>query len=316
VGAGFGHRPVMGPEVVDLLAPVPAGVVVDATVGGGGHARLLLESRPDLRILGIDKDRDAVTAARGVLAGYGDRAVVVQGGFEDVTSIVGSHEREGKIVGILFDLGLSSPQVDRRERGFSYWDDAPLDMRFDSEQSLTAADVVNDYSEADLANLIRANGEERFATRIASRIVERRPLHTTGELVDAIKDAIPARFRRRGRHPARRAFQAIRMEVNRELPALNQALNESVHLLVPGGRVLVISYHSLEDRMVKERFGTWAGKGPVEPYTPPYLPQPVVTREPLVKIVTRGPLRPSERELADNPRAASARLRAAERTAS
>ena len=316
MGPGFVHRPVMGPEVVELLVPVPPGTVVDATVGGGGHARLLLESRPDLRILGIDKDRDAVTAARGVLAEYGDRAEVVQGGFEDVTSIVESHEREGKIVGILFDLGLSSPQVDRRERGFSYWDDAPLDMRFDSSQALTASEVVNEYSEGELAEVIRANGEERVANRIAAHIVARRPLHTTGELVDVIKKAIPARFRRRGRHPARRTFQAIRMEVNRELPALEHALDESVHLLVPGGRVLVISYHSLEDRMVKERFRSWSGSGPVEPYVPPGLPRPIVKRDPLVKIVTRRPLRPTDAEVAENPRAASARLRAAEKEAS
>ncbi|MGQ0806000.1 MAG: 16S rRNA (cytosine(1402)-N(4))-methyltransferase RsmH [Actinomycetota bacterium] len=303
----------MGPEVVELLASVPPGVVVDATVGGGGHARLLLESRPDLRILGIDRDGDAVAAAREALAGYGDRARIVQGSFEELASIVGSAWSEGKIVGILFDLGVSSPQLDRAERGFSYWGDAPLDMRMDNSQPLTAAHVVNDYSEAELARLIRANGEERFAGRIARRIVERRPLRTTGELVDTIKDAIPARSRRRGGHPARRTFQAIRMEVNRELPSLSTALDESVHLLTPGGRVLVVAYHSLEDRMVKERFRAWAGTGPVEAYVPPHLPRPVVTQEPLVRVLTRRPLRPTDRELADNPRAASAKLRAAEK---
>jgi 16S rRNA (cytosine1402-N4)-methyltransferase len=313
VGPQFLHRPVMGPEVVELLTPVPPGVVVDATIGGGGHARLLLESRPDLRVLGIDRDRDAVAAAQSALAGYGDRTRIVQGGFEGLASIVGSYASEGKIVGILFDLGVSSPQLDRAERGFSYWADAPLDMRMDNSQLLTAAEVVNDYSESELAGLIRANGEERFAARIARRIVERRPLRTTGELVDAIKDAIPARSRRRGRHPARRTFQAIRMEVNRELPSLSTALDESVHLLTPGGRVLVVAYHSLEDRLVKERFRTWAGTGPVEGYVPAHLPRPIVTREPLVKILTRRPLRPSEREVAENPRASSARLRAAEK---
>jgi 16S rRNA (cytosine1402-N4)-methyltransferase len=315
VGPQFLHRPVMGPEVVDLLTSVPPGVVVDATVGGGGHARLLLESRPDLRVLGIDRDRDAVAAAHTALADFGDRVRVVQGGFEELASIVGSHTSEGKIVGILFDLGVSSPQLDRAERGFSYWADAPLDMRMDNSQSLTAAEVVNSYSETDLARLIQANGEERFAGRIARRIVERRPLRTTGELVDTIKDAIPARFRRRGRHPARRTFQAIRMEVNQELPSLSTALDESVHLLTPGGRVLVVAYQSLEDRMVKERFRAWAGTGPVEGYVPPHLPRPIVTRQPLVKILTPRPLRPSERELAENPRAASAKLRAAEKRA-
>lgn len=313
MGPEFLHRPVMGPEVVELLASVPPGVVVDATVGGGGHARLLLESRPDLRILGIDRDGDAVAAAREALVGYGDRARIVQGSFEELASIVGSAWSEGTIVGILFDLGVSSPQLDRAERGFSYWGDAPLDMRMDNSQPLTAAHVVNDYSEAELARLIRANGEERFAGRIARRIVERRPLRTTGELVDTIKDAIPARSRRRGGHPARRTFQAIRMEVNRELPSLSTALDESVHLLTPGGRVLVVAYHSLEDRMVKERFRAWAGTGPVEAYVPPHLPRPVVTQEPLVRVLTRRPLRPSDREVADNPRAASAKLRAAEK---
>ncbi|HUF83769.1 MAG TPA: 16S rRNA (cytosine(1402)-N(4))-methyltransferase RsmH [Acidimicrobiia bacterium] len=315
MGPQFLHRPVMGREVVELLTSVPPGVVVDATVGGGGHARLLLESRPDLRVLGIDRDRDALAAAHEALADFGDRARVVQGGFEELTPIVGSHASEGKIVGILFDLGVSSPQLDRAERGFSYWADAPLDMRMDNSQPLTAAEVVNRYSETDLARLIRANGEERFADRIARGIVERRPLSTTGELVDTIKDAIPARFRRRGGHPARRTFQAIRMEVNRELPSLSAALDESVHLLTPGGRVLVVAYHSLEDRMVKERFRSWAGIGPVEGYVPPHLPRPVVTREPLVKILTRRPLRPSEREIAENPRAKSAKLRAAEKRA-
>jgi 16S rRNA (cytosine1402-N4)-methyltransferase len=216
-------------------------------------------------------------------------------------------------VGILFDLGVSSPQLDRPGRGFSYWSDAPLDMRMDSVQSLTAAQVVNEYAEEDLARLMAANGEEKFARSIARRIVARRPLHTTGDLVEAVKEGIPARARRRGRHPARRTFQAIRMEVNRELPSLSAGLDESVHLLVPGGRIVVLAYHSLEDRMVKEKFRTWAGRGPVEGYVPPHLPRPIVSREPLVRLLTRRPRRPTEAEVAENPRAASARLRAAER---
>ena len=315
MGPEFVHRPVMGREVVELLTPVPPGLVVDTTVGGGGHARLLLEARPDLRLLGIDRDVDAVAAATTSLAGYGDRARIVHGGFEDLAAITGPPTSEGNIVGILFDLGVSSPQLDRRERGFSYWDDAPLDMRMDNTQPLTAADVVNEYAEADLARVIAANGEERFAASIARRIVEKRPLHTTGDLVDAVKAGIPARSRRRGRHPARRTFQAIRMEVNRELPSLAAGLDESVHLLVPGGRVLVLSYHSLEDRVVKERFRTWAGTAPVEGYIPPHLPRPVMAREPIVRVLTRRPLRPSPIEVDANPRSASARLRAAERLA-
>jgi 16S rRNA (cytosine1402-N4)-methyltransferase len=313
VSPEFLHRPVMGREVVELLVPVPGGVVVDATVGGGGHARLLLEARPDLRILGIDRDREAVAAATEALAGYRERVRVLYGRFEELADIVGSQPSEGDIVGILFDLGVSSPQLDRPERGFSYWADAPLDMRMDSAQSLTADRVVNEYTEDALSALIAANGEERFAGRIAHRIVERRPLRTTGELVEAIKDGIPARARRRGRHPARRTFQAIRMEVNRELPALSAGLDESVHLLVPGGRILVLAYHSLEDRVVKHKFRAWAGAGPVEGYAPPGLPRPIVSHQPVVRVLTRRPLRPGDGEVAENPRAASARLRAAER---
>jgi 16S rRNA (cytosine1402-N4)-methyltransferase len=298
----------MGREVVELLAPVPPGLMVDATVGGGGHARLVLEARADVRVLGIDRDPDAVAAARDSLSGFGPRARVVGGGFEDLAAIV-STESEGNIVGILFDLGVSSPQVDRPERGFSYWADTPLDMRMDSAQELTAAQVVNTYSEDDLARVIATNGEERFARRIARAIVAARPLHTTGELVEAVRAGIPAPARRRGRHPARRTFQAIRMEVNRELPNLAAGLDESVHLLTPGGRILVVAYHSLEDRLVKARFRSWAG---YDDTRPPGLPEPA-RRNPLVRLLTRRPRRPASDEVAANPRSASARLRAVER---
>jgi 16S rRNA (cytosine1402-N4)-methyltransferase len=261
-----------------------------------------------VRVLGIDRDPDAVTAARDALTGFGPRARIVRGGFEDLAGIV-STEREGNIVGILFDLGVSSPQLDRSERGFSYWSDAPLDMRMDSAQELTAAEVLNTYAEEDLAAIIAANGEERFARRIARAIVAARPLRTTGELVDAIRAGIPAAARRRGRHPARRTFQAIRMEVNRELPNLAAGLDESVHLLTPGGRILVIAYHSLEDRLVKRRFATWAGRDDPEP---PGMPV-ARPRNPLVRLLTRRPRRPDADEIAENPRSASARLRAAEK---
>ena len=219
---------------------MPTGLVVDATVGGGGHARALLTARPDLRLLGIDRDPVAVAAAGAALEPFGDRVRIVQGGFEHVPDIVGNADIVGNegIVAILFDLGVSSPQLDRPVRGFSYWADAaPLDMRMDSVQTLTAATVVNEYSEADLAALIARNGEERYARRIAAEIVAARPLRTTGELVEAVKRGIPAAARRRGGHPARRTFQAIRMEVNRELPNLAAGLDESVHLLKPEGRI-------------------------------------------------------------------------------
>lgn len=316
----FVHRPVMGREVVELLASVPPGVVVDATAGGAGHARLVLDARPDLRLLGIDRDPAAVTAAGEALARYGDRATVVHGGFEDLAEIVETNRTsEGEIVGVLFDLGVSSPQLDRAERGFSYWADAALDMRMDSSQDLTAARVVNEYDEAHLASVIARYGEERYASRVAGEIVRRRPLTTTGDLVDAIKAAIPAPARRRGGHPARRTFQAIRMEVNRELPNLDAGLHESVHLLTPGGRVLVLAYHSLEDRMVKERFAEWSGTK-ARPYRPRGLPEPVPEQasersaeEPLVRVLTRRPLRAAAAEVMQNRRAESARLRAAER---
>jgi 16S rRNA (cytosine1402-N4)-methyltransferase len=310
---GFLHVPVMAAEVTELLVAVPAGLVVDATVGGGGHARALLAARPDLRLLGIDRDPVAVAAAGAALEPFGERVRIVQGGFESVSEIVGSTDIVGNegIVAILFDLGVSSPQLDRPVRGFSYWADAaPLDMRMDSAQRLTAATVVNDYGESDLAALIARNGEERYARRIAAAIVAARPLATTGELVEAVKRGIPAAARRRGGHPARRTFQAIRMEVNRELPSLEAGLDESVHLLKPEGRVVVLAYHSLEDRMVKERFVDWSRTE--EPgYVPTGLPR--APRRALTRLLTRKPLRPSEAEIADNPRAGSARLRAVER---
>jgi 16S rRNA (cytosine1402-N4)-methyltransferase len=305
----------MSREVVELLATVPPGTVIDATAGGGGHAGLLLDARPDLRLLGIDRDPAAVAAAREALGRFGERARVVHGGFEHLSDIAAS-ESEGNIVGVLFDLGVSSPQLDRAERGFSYWSDAPLDMRMDSAQSLTAAEVVNDYDEAGLVTIIQRNGEERFARRIAREIVRRRPLTTTGDLVDAIKAAIPAPARRTGGHPARRTFQAVRMEVNRELPNLADGLDDSVHVLTPGGRILVLAYHSLEDRIVKRQFADWAGTRPRGGHIPRGLPVPSDGPEPLVRVLTRKPMRPGERELAENPRASSVRLRAAERLSS
>jgi 16S rRNA (cytosine1402-N4)-methyltransferase len=229
-------------------------------------------------------------------------------------------EGEGNLMGVLFDLGVSSPQLDRAIRGFSYLADAPLDMRMDSRQELTAAVVVNTYDEERLTEIIKTYGEERFARRIAARIVARRPIQTTSELVDVVREAIPAAARRRGPsgsgagrrgpHPARRTFQAIRMEVNRELPNLADGLDESVHLLAPEGRVLVLSYHSLEDRMVKERFAAWAK---TRDDVVPGLPAEPAARQALVRVLTRKAQRPNDEEIAANPRSRSARLRAAEK---
>jgi 16S rRNA (cytosine1402-N4)-methyltransferase len=313
VEAEFSHLPVMGREVVELLLPVPPGLMVDCTVGGGGHAAALLAARPDCSLLGIDRDADAVAAARDRLAGYGPRVKVVHGGFEELGDLVARHGEGERVMGILMDLGVSSPQLDRRERGFSYRFDAPLDMRMDARQPLTAADVVNTYEEDELARVIARYGEERFARRIARAIVAARPVHTTKQLADVVRDAIPAATRRRGhKHPARRTFQALRMEVNRELPNLAEGLDESVHLLGPQGRVLVLAYHSLEDRYVKRTFARWAGEDEQPP--PGRLPvEPTPRRRPLVRVLTRRALRASAQEIAANPRAESARLRAAER---
>jgi len=309
VEAEFSHLPVMVREVVELLLPVPVGLIVDCTVGGAGHSAAVLDARSDVRLLGIDRDADAVAAARLRLAPFGARAQVVQGGFEQLAELVDRYSEGEKVMGILMDLGVSSPQRDRPERGFSYRFDAPLDMRMDAKQALTAADVVNDYEMDELAEVIARNGEERFARRIARGIVAARPLHTTRELVDVIRASIPAPARRRGGHPARRTFQAIRMEVNRELPNLAEGLGESVHVVGPEGRILVLAYHSLEDRLVKETFAGWAGAGADDPALP-RLPIPEPHRNPRVRLLTRRPLRPRADEVSANRRSESVRLRA------
>jgi 16S rRNA (cytosine1402-N4)-methyltransferase len=296
----------MATEVVDVFDPVPRGLVVDATVGGAGHARGLLEGHPDRRLLGIDRDADAVAAAREVLAPFGNRAEVIHAGFEDMEEVLAGRPAAG----VLLDLGVSSPQLDRAERGFSYRADAPLDMRMDRSQALSAREVVNEYEEAELARVISRLGEERFARAIARRIVSRRPLHTTGELAEAVRDSIPAPARRRGGHPARRTFQAVRMEVNAELDHLDRGLDAALAALVPGGRLAVLSYHSLEDRMVKRRFAGWSATEAHPPGTP--LPPVPLPSHPKARLLSRRALRPSAAEMAANPRAESARLRAIE----
>jgi 16S rRNA (cytosine1402-N4)-methyltransferase len=304
----FDHVPVMGREVVELVLPVPAGLVVDATVGGGGHAALLLEARPDLRLLGVDRDAVAVAASEERLARFGDRVHVQQGRFGELRAIVPERD-EGNVIAVLFDLGVSSAQLDEPDRGFSYRFDAPLDMRMDSAQSLTAADVVNGYDEARLASVIARFGEERFASRIAAAIVAARPLHGTRELAEIVKDAIPAATRRRGPHPARRTFQAIRMEVNQELPDLAGGLDDAVHLVGPGGRIAVLAYHSLEDRMVKERFTAESS----QPVLPARLPVRDERPPAPFRLLSKRALRPSAAEVEANPRSESARLRGIER---
>ncbi|HUR18024.1 MAG TPA: 16S rRNA (cytosine(1402)-N(4))-methyltransferase RsmH [Acidimicrobiales bacterium] len=304
----FEHRPVMVEEIVSLMAPVPAGVVVDATLGGGGHARALLRAHPHIRLLGIDRDEAALEAAASTLDEHGDRVVGLEHArFDRIADVA---ERLGvRVSGVLFDLGVSSPQLDQAGRGFSYRLDAPLDMRMDRSTGRTAADVVNGATEHELARLIAESGERRFARRIAGRIVERRPLTTTVELAEVVRDAIPAAARRTGGHPARRVFQAVRIAVNDELDVLGPALDAAVALLVPHGRCVVLAYHSGEDRIVKERFARAASGGCV---CPPTLPC-VCGAEPLVKLLTRGSRKPSPAEVAANRRAESARLRVCER---
>jgi len=306
----FSHEPVMLDSVVELFRPVPAGVIVDATIGGGGHARAVLEAHPQSRLVGIDRDAAAIEAAGAALAGFGGRVTLRQARFDGLGGVLDELGMDG-VSGVLFDLGVSSPQFDQAERGFSYRVDAPLDMRMDRRQPLTAADVVNEYGVEDLTRLFRANGEGRFAHRIARAIVAARPVTTTGRLADVVRDAIPAATRRTGGHPARRVFQALRIEVNRELEILPRAIDDAIDRLVPGGRIVVLAYHSGEDRIVKDRLLDAATGGCT---CPPGLPC-VCGAVPRVRLLNRGARKPSPAEVTRNPRAEAARLRAAERLA-
>lgn len=306
----YRHEPVMAGEVVELFGPVPPGVVVDATVGGGGHAGALLAAHPHLRVVGLDRDEAAVTAARAALRPFGDRATVVRARFDQLRSTLREMGHE-TVSGALFDLGVSSAQLDDPSRGFSYRADAPLDMRMDRSQPRTAADVVNEATEEELVRILREYGDERHARRIARAIVAARPLRTTGELAAVIRDAIPAPARRRGGHPARRAFQALRIEVNEELRVLRPALDDAIAVLVPAGRLVVLSYHSGEDRIVKEALRQAVTGGCT---CPPGLPC-ACGAVPVARYVVRGARRPSAAEIARNPRAESARLRAIEKLA-
>jgi 16S rRNA (cytosine1402-N4)-methyltransferase len=301
----------MAAEVVALLSPSPPGVLLDATLGGAGHARALLDAAPQLTLIGLDQDPAAVAAASKVLAPYGSRARVVQTRFDEIRGVM-STLADGGISGlsaVLFDLGVSSPQLDQAGRGFSYRHDGPLDMRMDPGRPLSAGDVVNTWPERDLVRLLRDNGEARFTVRIVRAIIAARPVESTGRLADVVRNAIPAAARRTGGHPARRTFQAIRIAVNEELLILPGAIDAALATLVPGGRCAVISYHSGEDRIVKDHFRR-AADGDCQ--CPPGLPC-VCGAAPTVRLLSRRPLRPSAGEIASNRRAQSARLRAVER---
>ncbi len=308
-GPAFAHLPVMVAEVSALFQPVPPGPVVDATVGGGGHARALLDSHPHLHVVGLDRDADALAATAATLQPFGERVVLRHARFDRMATVCEElgHDR---VSGVLFDLGVSSPQLDWPERGFSYRSNGPLDMRMDRTQPTTAHDVVNGYDEARLAGVLAELGDERYARRIARAIVAARPLATTGPLAEVIRSAIPAPARRRGGDPARRSFQAIRMEVNGELTNLGGAIDTAVELLVPAGRAVVLAYHSGEDRIVKARFTRAATGGCT---CPPRLPC-MCGASPTVRHLRRG-TRPSPAETAVNRRSESARLRAVEKLA-
>jgi 16S rRNA (cytosine1402-N4)-methyltransferase len=292
-------------SVVDLLAAAPPGLVLDATVGGGGHAAAILGAHPGLTLLGLDRDATAVDAARAALAPFGSRARVARQSFDRLADELAGTP----LSGALFDLGVSSPQFDRPERGFSYRADGPLDMRMDGTGTTTAADVVNGWEEGALARLFAAHGEQRFAHRIARAVVAARPVPGTLALAEIVRSAIPAATRRTGGHPAKRVFQALRVEVNGELRLLPDAIDAALAALRPGGRCVVLAYHSGEDRIVKERFVHGATGGCI---CPPGLPC-VCGAVPTVRLLTRGARKPPAAEVALNPRAASARLRAVER---
>jgi len=287
---------------------VPPGLIVDATVGGGGHARALLDALLRHRLLGLDQDEEALVAANVTLSGFADRVTLRRARFDRLNAMV-NEAGDDPVAAVLFDLGVSSPQVDRPDRGFSYSQDAPLDMRMDRSQSLTADDVVNTYPRERLTSVLYDFGDERFAGRIANAIIAARPLTSTSQLVEVIRGAIPAPARRRGGHPAKRTFQALRIEVNSELDVLGPALDQAIEVLVPGGRCAVLAYHSGEDRIVKDRFRNAETGGCV---CPPGLPC-VCGARPVVRLLRRGARKASAAEVASNPRAESARLRAVEK---
>ena len=309
---GYQHIPVLLEEVLACLDPQPGEVYVDATLGGAGHgAEILQRITPSGFLIGIERDGEALKRAEKKLAEVGGNYRVFHANYQEISSIV-QEAQITAVEGILFDLGVSSFQLDDQKRGFSYQKDAPLDMRMNPLEGVSARTIVNTWSEEQLAEIIFSYGEERWARRIAGFIVrerERRPIETTGQLVEIIKTAVPAAARRSGPHPAKRTFQALRIAVNDELDGLARTLPRAVQLLKPGGRLCVISFHSLEDRIVKKTLQKMAASC----VCPPGLPQCRCGRQRIVKILTKKPVLPSEREIRENPRARSAKLRVAEK---
>lgn len=316
------HTPVLLRRCLDLLAPALAGrggpgapagsdaVLVDATLGMGGHTEGVLTALPGVHVVGIDRDPQALALASERLARFGGRFTPVHAVYDEIPQVLDRLGLSG-VQGVLMDLGVSSLQLDEADRGFSYAQDAPLDMRMDPTTGITAAEVLNTYPELDLVRVLRDYGEERFAPRIARRVVqarERAPLARSGELVDLVRAAIPAAARQRGGNPAKRTFQALRIEVNDELAVLERAVPAAVESLVVGGRIVVESYQSLEDRLVKRTLAAGATTS-----TPPDLPVVPEDHAPYLRLLTRGAEGADEHEIAENPRSQSVRLRAAER---
>ena len=305
----FSHTPIMVSEVLSLLEPARGGVFVDGTLGGGGHAEAVLNALPESgRLYGIDRDDDALKAAGARLMRFGDRFTAIKGNFFDMKDLLLAHGVTAAD-GILLDLGVSSYQLDAAERGFSYKADAPLDMRMDRSAPLSARDVVNEWSEKELTRIFYEYGEEKFSARIAQRIVEARrtaPIESTVALAELIKSAIPAKYRNEPQHPARRCFQAIRIAVNGELDGLSEAIRAAHDLLNPNGRLVVLTFHSLEDRIVKNAFRSFEN-----PCTcPKSAPVCICGKKPTAKVLTRHPLVASEEEQKRNSRSTPAKLRA------
>lgn len=304
----FKHKSVLLNETIDGLNIKPDGIYVDGTLGGGGHAYEVCRRLGEKgSIVGIDQDAAAIEAASARLKGFGEKVTIVRSNYCDMKSKL--HELGiDKVDGIVLDLGVSSYQLDTAERGFSYREDAPLDMRMDTRQKMTARDIVNDYTEADLYRVIRDYGEDKFAKNIAKHIVQARavkPVETTAELSEIIRASIPMKFQKKSGHPAKRTFQAIRIELNRELDVLRDSLDDMIDLLNPGGRLCIITFHSLEDRIVKSAF-----RKNENPCTcPPDFPVCVCGKKSKGNIITKKPILPSEEELEYNSRSKSAKLR-------
>ena len=307
------HVPVLLDRCLDLLEPAIATsdspVVVDATLGMGGHTFAMLEKFPNVRVVGLDRDPQALRIAGARVEKFATRAVLVHAVYDELTSVL-SELNIARVQGVLFDLGVSSLQLDEAERGFAYSQDAPLDMRMDVTTGITAADVLNTYSAAELTRILRAYGEEKFASRIAAAIVrerEKEPFSTSARLVQLVRDNIPAPARRTGGNPAKRTFQALRIEVNGELEVLRSALPAAIDAIAEGGRVVVMSYHSLEDKITKDAFAAVSTLN-----APRELPVVPESLQPRFRVLTRGAQMASEQEIARNPRSASVRLRGLE----